>query len=284
MHIRVPATSANLGPGFDALGLALTLYAEIGAGADGATVPQGAHLVDDHHPAMIAFRHRSGTGALWVRSPIPMGRGLGYSAAMRIGGLMAAHVQQNGTDSKLLLEARDDLLADATALEGHPDNAAPALLGGFVVAAGGHAIPVPLGFDPAVVCWVPSFTTATDRSRRRLAASVPFTDAVFNLGRAALLVAALATGDIAALRVATQDRLHQANRFAGSPLSLAAYEAAMNAGAWACWLSGSGPTVAALCDPAEAEYLAATLAADASVKILGIDRSGASIVDAPAEL
>ena len=104
-----------------------------------------------------------------------------------------------------------------------------------------------------MVLWVPSFTTSTDQSRTALGQPVAFEDAVFNIGRTALLVAALAAGDVDALRVATEDRLHQDVRFARSLPSHEALEAALAAGAWCGWLSGSGPSVAALCDPADAE-------------------------------
>jgi homoserine kinase len=136
---------------------------------------------------------------------------------------------------------------------------------------------VPLPFDPAVVVWVPPATTSTDQSRAALCSSVPFADAVFNVGRTALLVAALAAGDIHALRTATEDRLHQDQRFARSPASRAALEAALDAGAWCGWLSGSGPTIATFCAPNEAEALAAVLPADGHTKILSVDRTGAAI-------
>ena len=146
-----------------------------------------------------------------------------------------------------------------------------------MASAGGHAVRVPLPFDPAVVVWVPSSTTSTDQSRAALCLSVPFADAVFNVGRTALLVAALAAGDIHALRTATEDRLHQDQRFAFSPSSRTALEAALEAGAWCGWLSGSGPTIAALCAPEQAEILAAALPADGHAKILSIALDGASI-------
>ena len=92
--VRVPASSANLGPGFDTLGMALGLHAELGF-VDSGT-PDGANEADEHHPATIAFRRAGGVGRLWVRSSIPIGRGMGYSGAVRVGGLVAAHLQQHG--------------------------------------------------------------------------------------------------------------------------------------------------------------------------------------------
>lgn len=273
MIVRVPASSANLGPGFDALGIALTLHAEVGVGE----APEGAKPADDHHPATVAFRLHGGDGPLWVRSTIPEGRGMGFSGAVRVGGLVAAHAQRLGADHEALHAALPELLRLATGLEGHADNVAASLYGGIVATAGGRAVRVPMSFDPAMVMWVPSFVTSTDESRTRLPAEVPMADVVFNIGRVALLVAALAAGEVDALRVATQDRLHQDTRLAVAEPSRVALQAALAAGAWASWLSGSGPTVAAMCAIDEAEALAAALPADGHTKILRIDHAGAVI-------
>ncbi|MGB8858528.1 MAG: hypothetical protein WCC60_04700, partial [Ilumatobacteraceae bacterium] len=273
MIVRVPASSANLGPGFDALGMALSLHAEIGAGP----APAGAHAADEHHPATIAFRLHGGVGPLWVRSPIPVGRGMGFSGAVRVGGLVAAHAQRHGADHATLLAALPELLNLAAGLEGHADNVAASLHGGIVATAGGRAVRVPMSFDPAIVMWVPSFVTSTDESRTKLPAAVPMSDVVFNIGRTALLVAALAAGEADVLREATRDRVHQDTRLAAAEQSRAALEAALAAGAWASWLSGSGPTVAAMCPVDEAESLAAALPVDGHTKILRIDHAGAVI-------
>lgn len=273
MIVRVPASSANMGPGFDALGMALTLHAEVGIGE----APPGLAAADEHHPATIAFRLHGGHGPLWVRSPIPVGRGMGFSGAVRVGGLVAAHAQRNGADHDALQSVLPDLLHMATNLEGHADNVAASLFGGIVATAGGHAVRVPMSFDPAMVMWVPSFATSTDASRGKLASKVAMADVVFNIGRTALLVAALGAGDVDVLREATRDRVHQDARLAVAAPSRAALEAALAAGAWASWLSGSGPTVAAMCAVDEAETLAAALPTDGHTKILRIDHVGAVI-------
>ena len=285
MIVRVPASSANLGPGFDALGMALTLYAEVGVIGSGSSVPDGAQPADEHHPATLAFGRVGGVGRLWVRSPIPMGRGLGYSAAVRVGGLLAGLAQHADAASDATYEVSDaladEVLGHAIALEGHADNAAAAVLGGVVATTGDRSIRVPLQLDPAVVVWVPTFSTRTDQSRTRLPATVEFADAVFNVGHVAFLVAALAAGDVEALGHATQDRLHQPSRFASAPESHAAYEAALANGAWSAWLSGSGPTVAALGAVESAELIAAAMKATSAgvghTKILRIDHGGATI-------
>jgi homoserine kinase len=119
-----------------------------------------------------------------------------------------------------------------------------------------------------------STTTSTEHSRGRLPDMVSRADAVFNVGRAAMFVAACANGEVAALRAATEDRLHQQLRLEQVPESAAALEAALEAGAWAAWLSGSGPTVAAICDPGRAEEIAAVLPASGHVKLLRIDHEG----------
>ncbi len=281
MIIRVPASSANLGPGFDALGMALTLYAEVGIGEPptGSGAGGAAQVVEPTHPASVAFRLHGGEGPLWVRSPIPMGRGMGFSGAVRIGGLVAAHAQRHGGDAARLEAALPELLERATGLEHHADNVAASLLGGVVAPAGGRAVRVPLRLDPAMVMWVPSFTTSTDHSRHALPGAVPMADAVFNVGRTALLVAALAAGDVDVLREATRDRLHQDVRLAAAEPSREALEAALAAGAWAAWLSGSGPTVAAMCAVDDAERLAAALPATGHTKLLRIDHGGA-VIDA----
>jgi homoserine kinase len=269
--VRVPASSANLGPGFDTLGMALTLYAEVGIG-DG---PSGASPVDRHHPAAIAFARLGGIGTPWVRSPIPMGRGLGYSGAVRVGGAVAAVVQRLGPGWRTTAGTVDEIFAAAAELEGHADNAAASLLGGVVATAAGRAIRVPLGFDPAVVVWIPAVTTSTDRSRGQMPAVVSLEDAVHNIGHVAMLVSALASGDTGALRAATSDRLHQELRFAEAPMSRRALAAGLEHGAWCGWLSGSGPTIAMLCEAAAAAGLAASLPDGGHAKVLRIDHDGA---------
>ena len=272
--VRVPASSANLGAGFDVFGMALTLHADVGIGEP----PTDAAAADPHHPASVAFRRAGGTGDLWVRSPIPMSRGLGFSGAVRVGGAAAAHVQRLGPDSLGDDATRASVLAVASDLEGHADNAAASLYGGIVAATGSIVARVPLAVDPAVVVWVPeATTTSTDRSRTALPDTVSRADAVFNLGRVALFVAACATGDMRSLRAATEDRLHQPQRLAAVPESAAALEAALGAGVWAAWLSGSGPTVAMLCDAARTDEVAAALPSSGHTKSLRIDHQGVTV-------
>lgn len=275
LHVRVPASSANLGPGFDALGMALTLHLEMGID-DGSALPEFAKVIDDSHPSLAAFRHAGGTGDVWVRSVIPMGRGLGFSGAARVAGVVLGHAQRNGKDS--LVNDRKELLRLSTELEGHPDNVAASLVGGVTASTGGEVVKLPLGFDPAFIAWVPETQTSTEKSRTAIASSIPLADVVFNIGHTALLMAAFAAGDIAVLREATKDRMHQDVRFSASPNSHEAYQAALATDAWCTWLSGSGPTVGVLCAKVDASGIADQLPKSGVSHILNIDHDGAVFI------
>lgn len=275
MIVRVPGSSANLGPGFDALGLAVSLEVEMGV-VDG-TAPDGAVIISAEHPGTVAFRRAGGVGQLWERSSLPVGRGLGFSGAVRVGGALLAESQRYGNDPDAVAERRPAVLALTAELEGHADNVAASLYGGVVATAAGRVVQLPLAVDPAIVVWIPSFITKTDESRRALPSMVPFADVVFNIGRVSLLLAALAAGDVSALRDATADRLHQDRRLEAAAPSRVAIDAAIEAGAWCSWLSGSGPTVAAMCSVHEAERVAAELPADGETRVLRIDHAGARL-------
>lgn len=283
--IRVPASSANIGPGFDVMGMALSLWALVGVN-EGQPLSDRAQIVDDHHPATVAYRALGGTGELWAVSPIPAARGLGFSGAMRVGGAAAAVIERDGFDGLGGDGAAQEILACAAELERHADNAAASLYGGVVATSGTEVARVEVGFSTDIVVWVPDETTSsTDRSRAQLASTVDRADAVFNLGKLALLITALETGDLRRLRSATEDRLHQAPRLEALPGSKRAIEVALSAGADAAWLSGSGPSVATICAqgqrPAVAQAwneMAATHGYTGHVKELGIDTDGACVV------
>lgn len=278
--VRVPGSSANLGPGFDGLGMALSLYAEVGVvGVD--AIPDRAKLADEHHPATISFRNAGGNGNVWVHSEIPMGRGLGFSGAVRVGGALLGVIQSRGTTS--LDESMTQAVIDVTArLEGHADNVAASLLGGVVATNGHRAVRVPLGGrlvdQLAVVVWIPDFTTSTSESRAKMPRSVPFDDAVFNLTHTALLVAALAAGDIGMLGEAMADRLHQDLRLSKAEASREAMAAMVDAGAVSAWLSGSGPTVACFVLSGDAERVASALPTNGRARVVPIDHQGARLI------
>ena len=275
--VRVPASSANLGPGFDALGMALSVHLEMGPVING-DVPSGAKLIDEYHPGHIAFRSYGGVGDIWVRSKIPMGRGLGFSGAARVAGVVTAHAQKHGLSNEALLRARKDLLHASTQLEGHPDNVAASLVGGVTASASGEVVRLTLALDPTILAWVPETRTNTEKSRTAIASTLSLGDAVLNIGHTALLLGALATGDIEVLRIATQDRIHQDIRLANAPGSKAALDAALTTNAWCAWLSGSGPTVAVMCAKSDAKHIASQLPQSGDVLELTIDQHGAVIV------
>jgi len=263
--VRVPASSANLGAAFDAVAVALDTHLEVEAG--------GSDPAPETHPAVRAFRHAGGAGPLTVRCHFPGGRGLGFSGASRVAGILAASVQRD----QPLRAARREVLPAATGLEGHADNVAASLLGGVVAVAGGRAVRVPLGCELAVVVWVPNRETATTSARRALPEQIGFDDAAFNVGRTALLIAALAAGDTDALRTATEDRLHQDRRLSRAPETRIAIDTALRAGAFGAWVSGSGPSAAAFVDPARAHEIAAAMPAGGRAIVLDIAEEGATV-------
>lgn len=261
VRVTVPATSANLGPGFDSLGLALSLRdsleAEVtdgglsievtGPGAD--DVPRDeTHLVVRSMRAAFAAMGAEPAGlALRCDNVIPHGRGLGSSSAAIVAGVSLARALVAG--GQLLLDD-DALFRLAAELEGHPDNVAPALFGGFVISGreAGEWYAVPAGVDPRVrvVVFVPPTPVETTVARGLLPDVVPHSDAAANSGRAALLVAALA-GRPEHLLAATRDYLHQEQREPAMPESLALVHA-LRADGFAAVISGAGPTVLAFAD------------------------------------
>lgn len=271
ISVRVPATSANLGPGYDAVGLALSLSMRIGL--DRSPHPEieirgtGADLIPrgPEHPAYRAARfvaelvgESDAQFRLVQENSIPPTRGLGGSAAALVGGAVAANDLFGGQI------AAPDLLNIVCELDGHPDNAAPALLGGLVI---GTLTPVGVSAvrlepkDLKVVVAVPDFTVSTTAARRALPQQVPHRDAVFNVGRSGLLLGALATGEYHLLRVAMQDRLHQPYRSHLIPGLADVIEAALANGAYGACLSGSGPTVLAFAPERSAPAIVAAVQA-----------------------
>jgi len=278
VRVMVPATSANLGPGFDTLGVALELYnvvemAETGVGEDVIEVEgHGEALARPENnlvwqAAQEVFR-RVGwrPRGLLIREAIgiPVARGLGSSSAAIVAGLVGANALAERALGRRLL-GREEILAMAVALEGHPDNVTPALVGGFTVACldGGRPLYVRLDPPPGLeaVVAIPERPLETRRARGVLPETVALADAVYNLSRATLLVAALATGRLDLLPAATRDRLHQPYRERLVPGLGAVIEAALAAGARAAALSGAGPSVIALVAAGGAEPVAQAMEA-----------------------
>jgi homoserine kinase len=250
--VRAPATSANLGPGFDCLGLALDLWNEVVI-SEPSHPPDGAddNLILRAARAVFEAVEAPYTGLqLRTTNRIPFSRGLGSSAAAIVSGVLLA----NRWLGDPLHEA--GCLRTAVALEGHPDNVVPCLLGGVRVATldeDGAVVqaPVPLGGHLEAVVFVPEHGVPTGVARNLLPASVPLEDALFNVSRASLLVAALAGGRNELLDQATRDRLHQPYRHELFPAGRRVMEAAREAGALASCTSGAGPSVLALCADAQ---------------------------------
>ena len=255
---RVPATSANLGPGFDALGLAVTLYDDLTAEItdDGLAVAvegHGADLPSDETHLVVramrtAFTRLGGQPpgvTLRCTNRIPHGRGLGSSAAAIVAGLVLARALVVDGADRL---SDDDLLLLANEIEGHPDNVAACLLGGLTVAWADstRVRAVRLDVDPRIapVALVPPFEASTEQARGLLPSTVPHADAAFAAGRAALLIAAL-TGRPELLLPGTDDRLHQPYRAPAMFDSYALVGELRQAGVPAV-ISGAGPTVLAL--------------------------------------
>ncbi|WP_169581538.1 homoserine kinase [Microbacterium thalassium] len=293
--VRVPATSANLGPGFDTLGLALSVYDELDvtalpegeleievSGEGAADVPRDAsHLV----VRTIAYAYES-VGRrmpglrLHARNVIPHGRGLGSSGAAVVSGLLAAKGLLEG-DVEL---GPDTLLRLATELEGHPDNVAPALFGGLTIAWVDEHGPqhkkllVHRGVSPLV--FVPEFTMSTEVARSLQPLQVPREDAVFNVSRSALLIAAL-TQSPELLQAATEDKLHQNYRASAMPETDKLVRALRAAG-FAAVVSGAGPSVLVLADGPGRRLEAAALAASATdtpweALMLAVDFKGGTV-------
>jgi homoserine kinase len=289
VRIRVPATSANLGPGYDTLGLALALHDELTAevidtglvieveGSGAADVPRDeSHLVVRTMRRAFAELGAEPAGVrLHCRNGIPHGRGLGSSAAAIVGGVLLARALVAGGRQIMPDGAALALAAD---LEGHPDNVAPCLLGGLTIAwlTDDGARAVRREVDPAVVpvVFVPPFTASTELARGLLPGTVPHADAAFAAGRAALLVAAL-TGTPQALLDATQDRLHQSYRAPAMPESHELVERLRAAGHPAV-ISGAGPTVLVLArGDLEADAATEQTPAGWQARVLAVDPTGA---------
>lgn len=295
MKVLVPATTANLGPGFDCLGMALALYQEIELterprGLEIAIEGEGAAELS-HDASNLILRSAQRVfdrvgyvpAGLCLRSinRIPMMGGLGSSSAAIVGGLVAANALTNYrlTSAQLL-----DL---AIEIEGHPDNVAPALLGGLVIVAADDQGPIVDRVDVpdlTVVVINPDLRVATKTARRILPAQIPRADAIFNAGRVALVTLALSRGDLDLLGRAMDDRLHQPLRkhlIIGYDAVLAA---AKSAGAAAVAISGSGPSLIAFAYDRHDQIAAAMSAAFAANAIqsrtwvLKVDRLGARVV------
>jgi homoserine kinase len=302
--VEVPASSANLGAGYDCLGVALKLMNRVelevrgwsrgeieltvdGEGADELTDDRDNRFVQGLEAALVEGRGALPDGVGWrigMRNRIPLSRGLGSSAAATVAGVVAANVLMGGP---LDLQAQ---LRIAAAIEGHPDNAAAALLGGFVVSAatpeGVEAIRFDIPRDLRVVLFIPELRLSTEAMRKALPKSVPLADAVANLGAVGVGVAGLAAGRTDLLARMTVDRLHEPYRAKVFPQLPQLIAAAREAGALGACLSGAGSTILAFVDSMngisriEGAFAAAAADTDLEGRILVVEprNAGARVV------
>jgi homoserine kinase len=297
VSVRVPATTANLGPGFDTLGLALGFYDELEVsvrekpGATVRVIGVGQGTVPTDETNLIVTSMAFAFDKLGQKMPgvdlvahnnIPHGRGMGSSGAAIVGGIMAA----KGLLAGVVDVTPEQLLEFASELEGHPDNVAPALFGGLTIAwttptgPRSKKLMVHRGVSPLVL--VPEFTMSTELARSLQPASVPHEDAIFNVSRSALLIAAL-TQSPELLLEATEDKLHQNYRAEAMPeTSMLIRE--LRAAGFAAVVSGAGPSILVLCSDPSARLRAAELVAKKQETpwhphLLAVDFRGATVTD-----
>lgn len=255
IKVRVPATSANVGAGFDSLGLAVSLYNEFTfeeadkleiISLDGALIPTGpSNLVYRSAKAVFDQLDIPMPGLrITQQNAIPMARGLGSSSSCIVAGILGANAMLGNK-----LTPRQ-MLTMATGIEGHPDNVAPAMLGGFVTSVfdEGQVYSVKKQIDTSLVfaAFIPNFKLLTEKARAALPQNVSHKDAVYNLSRAALATAAFCDGDYELLGVATKDKLHQQYRLPLIPGGDEIFAMANDLGAYATYISGAGPTIMAV--------------------------------------
>ena len=260
MKFRIPASSANLGPGFDCFGIAWQCYNEIEfipreeglliSGCAEKYCNEDNLAYKAYHAAMTwAGQRESGLEIRFGRTDIPVSRGMGSSAALIVGGVVAANAIHG------LELSGSELLAIATSVEGHPDNIAPALFGGFTVSAmdGIAAVTThfPISEKLFFTLLIPDFELSTELARSVLPEAVPRQDAIFNISRSALLIKALERGDRQLMRIALEDKLHQPYRTKLIQGFETAEAAAKKLGAMGICISGAGSTLLCIADRPE---------------------------------
>jgi homoserine kinase len=275
--VRAPASSANLGPGFDSFAAALALHLELEVTeADRFTVTTELDVPRDAtNLAVRAFTtlHPAERLEFRISSEIPLSGGLGSSAAAIVAGLLAG--------ARFAGAADDDLFTRACELEGHPDNVAAALYGGVVVCADGdaHRFTMPAGLDALLV--VPHAAVSTAHARAALPAQVPLADAVFNTAHGALLMLGLQSGDLDLVARGLHDRLHEPYRTGLYPRAAELASRAREIGALGATISGAGPTVLVWATAEQSERVRAALETQASgwarVIAVGFEAAGAAL-------
>lgn len=261
--VRVPASSANLGPGYDVLAAAVSLYLELEVEETGefSLDPGGLDVSTGRDNLIVrAFEtlHSADGISFRLKSEIPLARGLGSSAAAIVAGLFAAdHLFE-------LALTKEEMLAKATELEGHPDNVAAAIYGGFVICGAGEGgLPSAVRFDPPSglegIAVIPAGEVSTERAREAIPAEVPLADAVANVSAASRLVLGLQTADLDLLAAGLVDRIHQPRRRELYSRSMDLVDSATELGALGATISGAGPTVLVWTTWQEAGHVAEAL-------------------------
>ena len=299
VRVRIPATTANCGPGFDTLGIACTLYnevvlelsgpvgqVEINVSGDGAdTLPTNSrNLVLRAVRTVLDKVGETQSGIrLSLLNAIPLSRGLGSSSAAIVGGLVAANAMVGNRFNQA------EILDMATEMEGHPDNVAPALYGGFTISVmAGEKVTclrLPLPQELKLVVCIPEFRLSTHKARQAIPAMVPHKDAVYNVSRTALLVGSLTSGKLEHLGEALNDKLHQPYRAPLIPGMPEVFAAGLAAGALGVAMSGAGPSLMAYTTEGPQAVGEAMVAAFAAKQIvsrylcLDVDYEGAKVVE-----
>jgi len=261
--VRVPASSANLGPGYDVLAAAVSLYLELEVEETGgfSLDPGGLDVSSGRDNLIVrAFEtlHPADGISFRLKSEIPLARGLGSSAAAIVAGLFAAdHLFE-------LALTKEEMLVKATELEGHPDNVAAAIYGGFVICGAGEGgLPSAVRFDPPSglegIAVIPTEEVSTELAREAIPTEVPLTDAVANVSAASRLVLGLQTADLDLVAAGLLDRLHQPYRRQLYSRSMDLVDAAAELGALGATISGAGPTVLVWTTWQEAGHVAEAL-------------------------
>ena len=282
--VTVPATSANVGAGFDALGLALSMHNVFTfeecdhidiTSVDGTHVPAGNNNLVYRSARAVYDQLGIPLPGLRItqKNDIPMARGLGSSSACIVAGILGANALLGGR------LPRRQMLPLAPAIEGHPDNVAPAMLGGFVTSAFDegqvYSVKKDIREDLVFGAFVPNFKLLTEQARQALPGTVSHKDAVYNLSRAALATAAFCDGEYDLLHVATKDALHQKYRLPLIPGGTEVFELALDLGAYAVYLSGAGPTIMAVLHRSDERFFARAaecLAQDDALKAFTLHR------------
>ena len=293
IRVRVPATSANLGPGFDSLGIALSIYNEYGFSFQDEGISFEGFEQEFKNEDNIIFMAMKkvfnkynfkfkGLKIKIIKQDIPISRGLGSSSSCIVAGLIGAFALMNKELEK------EEVFKLAIDIEGHPDNVCPAIFGGLVstVMANGEALYNKIEIKNGVkfIALIPNFKLSTEKARAILPSEVSFKDSVYNIGRAALLISCFMNGNYKLLREATKDRLHQQYRSKLIEGFDEVYEKVLNIGAYGCFLSGAGPTIMAIIDEIDLDFVddikkfIKEEKLNWNIKELAIDKVGAKIL------